>query len=46
MTSKQKYEELLEFFMYHIKNNPTRQLKEIFPLLNELLRTIGEPKIK
>ena len=46
MTSKQKYEELLEFIKYHIRNNPTRVLKDILPLLNELLRNIGEPKIK
>lgn len=43
---KNKYEELLEFLQYHIKNNPKRTLIDILPLLNELLRQMDTSQIK
>jgi len=46
MKSKDKFEELKEFLLYHCYNNPKRTLHDILPLLNELLKNIGEPKIK
>lgn len=46
MTSKEKFEKLKEFLLYHCRNNPKRTLKDILPLLNELLKNIDEPKIK
>ena len=46
MTSKEKLDELKEFLLYHCRNNPKRTLKEILPLLNELLKNIGESRVK
>lgn len=46
MKSTEKFEHLKEFLLYHCKNNPKRTLKDILPLLNELLKNIDEPKIK
>lgn len=46
MTSKEKFDELKEFILYHIRNNPKRTLKDILPFLNEFFRKVGEPSIK
>ena len=46
MTKNHKYDELLSFLQYHCRNNPKRTLQDIQPLLNELLKQIGETKIK
>lgn len=46
MNSKDKFEQLKEFLLYHCKHNPKRTLADILPLLNELLRAVGEISIK
>jgi len=46
MKSVEKYNELLDFILYQAKSNPEIKLKEIIPLLNEVLHRIGEPKVK
>lgn len=43
MKATDKYEEIKSFLLYHIHNNPDRKLKDIFPLLEELFRNLGEP---
>ena len=45
MNDSEKFNELVEFLIFHMKKNPEIKMKDLIPLFNEFMHRIKEPSL-